>query len=61
MIYKCENCTNNEGCPENQKEYKLLCQATEAIGKGFHCWFTLNLKCDYYNPTPEPEDWHCAG
>lgn len=52
MIYKCEDCVNNTGCCENQKEYKLLCQAADAISRGFHCWFSLKLKCDYYNEIP---------
>jgi hypothetical protein len=54
MIYKCENCINDAGCLEHKKQYKALCKAVEKqlkhdrVGGKHHCWFSLKLKCDYY-------------
>jgi hypothetical protein len=54
MIYRCIDCVNRENCPENQKEYMALCDEIDNIlkfdckGGKFHCYFSLNLKCDYF-------------
>lgn len=64
MIYKCENCINNDKCPENQTQYKQLCDAIEILinDSDYHCYYSLNLKCDYYIPDKGqiPSDIPCC-
>lgn len=69
MIYKCENCVSRNDCHENKSQYKTLSKAVESILKldeetEFHCWFSCNLKCDYFeldNATFPNDSETCGG
>ena len=54
MIYKCENCQHRHDCHENKAQYKALSKVIESAlqldkENEFHCWFGLNMKCDYFD------------
>lgn len=50
MIYHCKTCINRKNCPQNQKQYKALCQKIKRLlkKKKYHCFYCLRLRCDYY-------------
>ena len=66
MIYKCENCQHRENCCENKEQYASLCKVVESVLKldkepEFHAWFSLTMKCDYFQADASTEIWNCEG
>lgn len=54
MIYRCENCKNRNGCPENKAQYEKTCDIISAVVRGIdrlpdcHSYYNVTVKCDYW-------------